>query len=94
MTGVSGAELHIASCVAFVKPDEMEGICRAISATKLAEIPRRDPAGKLVLLFEARNAKSVLDGIDAIRALPGVLAVHLAYQHIEDATALEEEHQP
>ena len=89
-----GTELHIASCVALVRPDDMDGICRAILATKLAEIPRTDPAGKLVLLFEAPTAAGVLDRIDAIRALPGVHAVHLAYQHIEDEAALQEEQKP
>ena len=86
-----GTDLHIASCVAFVRPEDMDSICRSIQATKLAEIPRTDPAGKLVLLFEASTAASVLDRIDAIRALPGVHAVHLAYQHIEDEAALQEE---
>jgi nitrate reductase NapAB chaperone NapD len=28
--------------------------------------------------------------IDAVRALDGVLAVHLAYQHAEDESELEE----
>jgi len=88
------AEVHIASCVAFVRPEDLDNVCRAITATKMAEIPRTDPAGKLVLLFEASTAASVLDRIDAIRALPGVHAVHLAYQHIEDEAALQEEQTP
>src|SRR5262245_13535970 len=73
-------ELHIASCVAFVRQDAIDAVHASITATKLAEIPRADPSGKLVLLFEAPTASAILDRIDAIRALPGVLAVHLAYQ--------------
>ena len=79
------AEVHIASCVAYVKPEAIEGVTRAIHATGLAEVPRHDSAsGKLVLLIERATSGQVMDVIDAIRALEGVLAVHLAYQHSED----------
>lgn len=77
-------DTHIAGCVAYVKPDDAEGIVRAIAATGLAEVPRRDDRGHLVILIEGRSSGQVMDVIDAIRALPGVLAVHLAYQHAED----------
>jgi len=87
-------ELHIASCVAYVRPDAIEETRRAIEATRLAEVPRTDPAGKLILLFERDSRVAIVDAIDAIRALPGVLAVHLAYQHAEDEVALQEEQRP
>jgi len=53
-----------------------------------------EDSGARLALFEASTAASVLDRIDAIRALPGVHAVHLAYQHIEDEAALQEEQKP
>jgi periplasmic nitrate reductase NapD len=87
-------DLHIAGCVAYVKPEAMEGVTRAIHATQLAEVPRQDPAGgKLVLLIERHSTGQVMDVIDAIRALDGVLAVHLAYQHIEDESEMEQRHE-
>lgn len=85
------AEVHIASCVAYVHPDALAGAVRAIRDTGLAEVPRTDDKGRMVVLIEGRSAGDVLDAIDAIRALEGVLAVHLAYQHIED---LDEEPDP
>jgi periplasmic nitrate reductase NapD len=84
------SEVHIASCVAFVLPEAVEGVARAIQATGLAEVPRRDERGRLVVLIERRSAGEVLDVIDAIRALEGVLAVHLAYQHAEPESDLQE----
>lgn len=78
------AETHIAGCVAYVQPDAAEGIVRAIAATGLAEVPERDDKGHLVVLIEGSSTGKVMDVIDAIRALPGVIAVHLAYQHAED----------
>ena len=84
------SDLHIASCVAFVRPEAVESVVRAIAATRIAEVPRHDPGGKLVLLIEATSAARVLDAMDAVRALDGVLAVHLAYQHAEDESDLQE----
>jgi periplasmic nitrate reductase NapD len=83
-------EVHIASCVAYVKPGALEGAVRAIRASGLAEVPRHDERGRLVVLIERRSAGEVLDVIDAIRALDGVLAVHLAYQHAEPETEMQE----
>jgi nitrate reductase NapD len=83
------SEVHIASCVAFARPEAVEGIVKAINATRLAEVPRTDERGRLVILIERGSTAEVLDVIDAIRALDGVLAVHLAYQHSESAAELE-----
>ena len=80
------AELHIASCVAYAAPGAAESVVRAIRATGLAEVPRHDERGRLVILIERETSAQVVDVIDAIRALEGVLAVHLAYQHAEDLT--------
>lgn len=83
------AEIHIASCVGFARPDAVEAVARAIRATGIAEVSRHDERGRMVLLIEADSSARVLDAIDAIRALDGVLAVHLAYQHAEPESELE-----
>ena len=84
------AELHIASCVAFATPEATPEVVRAVRASGLAEVPRHDPRGRLVILIERSTSREVMDVIDAIRALPGVLAVHIAYQHAEEESDLEE----
>jgi nitrate reductase NapAB chaperone NapD len=84
------SEVHIASCVAYARPESTAAIVRAIEGTRLAEVPRQDGRGRMVVLIEGGSAGAVLDAIDAIRALDGVLAVHLAYQHIEDESELQE----
>ena len=53
-------------------------------------MPRHDPSSKVVILIEAPSAARVLDAMDAIRALDGVLAVHLAYQHAESESEMQE----
>ena len=84
------SDLHIAGCVAFVRPEAVEPVVRAIRASAIAEVPRHDPSGKLVILIEGPSAARVLDAMDAIRALEGVLAVHLAYQHAESESEMQE----
>ena len=82
-------EIHIASCVAYTRPEAVEPVVRAIHGTRLAEVPRHDGSGRLVVLIERRSTAEVLDVIDAIRALEGVIAVHLAYQHAESEAEME-----
>lgn len=84
------SEVHIASCVAYTRPESTAAIARAIEGTRLAEVPRQDERGRMVVLIEGRGTADILDAIDAIRALDGVLAVHLAYQHIESEEDMEQ----
>lgn len=84
------SEVHIASCVGYARPEALERIVAAIREQTTAEVPRQDAQGRLVILIEGGSAAAVLDTIDRIRALDGVLAVHLAYQHIEPESEFEE----
>jgi nitrate reductase NapAB chaperone NapD len=77
-------EVHIASCVAYTRPETTAAVKRAIERAGIAEVPRHDGNGRLVLLIERASAGEVMDVIEAVRALEGVIAVHLAYQHAED----------
>jgi nitrate reductase NapD len=84
------SEVHIASFVAYARPEAADGIERAIAATGIAEVARRDDRGRLVVLVEAATSGRVLDAMEAIRGLEGVLAVHLAYQHAESESEMQE----
>ena len=84
------ADLHITSAIAYVRPGTCAAIAAAIRNANLAEVARTDPRGRLVLLLERPSTGAILDSLDAVRSLPGVLAVHLVYQHAEDSSVLEE----
>ena len=87
------SEVHITSCVGYARPEALEAVVRAIRDTGIAEVPRHDANGRFILLIERPGTGQVLDVIDAVRALEGVLAVHMAYQHVEDEAELEEPHE-
>jgi len=85
------ADIHITSAIAFARPEGAEALAALIERSGHAEVARVDAArGRIVLLLERPSTKAVLDSLDAVRELPGTLAVHLVYQHAEDASVLEE----
>jgi nitrate reductase NapD len=83
-------EIHIASCVVHARPESLDATAAQIRAVNLAEVAASDPVGRLVILLERSSAGEVLDAIDAIRGLPGVIAVNLVYQHAEDEHVMQE----
>ncbi len=83
-------EAHIVSAVVHARADRVAQIAEHIRTRKLAEVPALDARGRLVVVLEAASAGAVLDTIEELRALPGVIAVNLVYQHTEDAQVLEE----
>ena len=83
-------EVHIASCVVYARPEAIERTIASMREARLAEVHATDPRGRIVIVLEGPGDASIVDAIEAIRALPGVLAVHLVYQHCEEEKALQE----
>ena len=85
MTGI-----HVAGCVGLCRAESLDAVVDAITRGGLAEVSRTDPSGRIVLLVERSSDREVMNAIDAVRDLPGLIALHLAYQHSEEATEPEE----
>ena len=83
-------ELHIASFIVQVRPDAAAGIESALQRLPSAEIAARE-GGKLIVLVEAPASRDVMAVVDALRDVPGVLAVNLVYHHAEARDLLNEE---
>jgi nitrate reductase NapD len=84
------AETHLASVLVHARGDAIPLLRSTIAADPAIEIGgERD--GKLVLLVECRGDRALLDRIDAIHALPGVLSAVLVYHQVESPDALDEE---
>ena len=84
------AELHIASCVARVRPEAMAAAIERIEAVIGCAVSARDAIGKVVIVIEGASTGNLLDQMDHIRTIPGVLNVEMVYQHAEEESVMKE----
>jgi nitrate reductase NapD len=83
-------EAHIASLLVHVRPEAEAAVRATLAADPAIEVAgARD--GKLVLVVEAAHERALVQRIDALHALPGVLGAVLVYHQVERAGALDEE---
>lgn len=84
-------EVHIAGIVIFALPEHITATKVNITSLPAAEIHAISTDGKLIVTLEAESTRHILDLMDTIRALPGVVDVALVYQHAEPSADLEQE---
>jgi nitrate reductase NapD len=87
-------DIHIAGALIHSRPLNLLQVIRAIGSIGGAEVYQSSSDGKIVVVVEAATGKQVLDVLDAIRVLPGVLNVSLVYQHAEPASSMQQELNP
>lgn len=75
-------ELHIAGVVVYARA-HLDDACEAISRMAGARVHGASPEGKLVVTLEAHTTAAILDRMDEMRGLRGVVDVALVYQHAE-----------
>ena len=81
-------EVHIASFIVRHQPAATDAIERLVEGWPGLEIALREP-GRCILLHESGGTRRLLDCIDAVQGLPGVVSVNLVYHHAEPRGALE-----
>lgn len=84
MVELMSAQLHTSSVVVHGKPAEIDAISRSIENLPGAEVHGRSDQGKLVVTLEAATEQDLLERIDAINHLRGVLSVALVFHHVEE----------
>jgi len=90
-TSFMSREVHIAGIVVHAAPEAGNAIQAAVSLIPHAQVHATAADGRMVVTLETGGTRETLDQMDAIRAMSGVLAVSLVYQHAEPAAALDEE---
>ena len=88
MTTASAVEVHIASFVVQHRPDAAPALAAKIRESGDMELARSGEFRSIVLC-ECENQYAILDRIDELRAISGVLNVLLVYHHAEPREALE-----
>ena len=79
----SESEVHISSLVVHALPEGLERVTAEIAESTCASVEVQDASGKLVVLLETANQKEVLDQIERINKIDGVISASLIYHHID-----------
>ncbi|WP_133407241.1 chaperone NapD [Parashewanella tropica] len=75
-------ELHVCSLVVQVKPERMPEVRQAIMVIKDTELSVNNEI-KLVVVIEGKGRKQVMECVDEINAIPGVISTSVVYQQSE-----------
>ena len=78
--------LHIASLVVLARPELFEAVKANLRLLKGLELHQQSPAGKLVVVLETEDESQILDCIQQIGNLPGVLNAALIYHEVLEDT--------
>jgi nitrate reductase NapD len=78
-------EWHVSGLMVQVRPDKIPLVIPALLAIPGTEIPAQDEQqGKLAVVMQAEHSRGLLDKIESVRNLEGVLAVSLVYHQLDE----------
>jgi periplasmic nitrate reductase NapD len=84
-------ELHISSLVVHARPDVADAVARQVTELPGAEVHQRVPTGKLIVTLETANTSEIMDRLEAINEMPGVISTALVYHQWEPVSTAESE---
>ncbi|SEM47888.1 periplasmic nitrate reductase chaperone NapD [Pseudomonas sp. ok272] len=76
--------LHIASLVVLARPELFDAVKANLRLLDNLELHHESTVGKLVVVLEARHEDQILQRIEQISNLPGVLNAALIYHELLD----------
>jgi len=76
------AILHIASLLVHARPELFEAVKANLRHLDGLELHQESPLGKLVVVLETEHESQILQRIDQISSLPGVLNAALVYHEL------------
>lgn len=76
-------ELHISSLIVHIRPEKLQEIAISINLLAGAELITMSPIGKAVVVLEAPNQRVIMEVIDKINTLDGVINTGLVYHEFE-----------
>lgn len=82
--------IHIASFVVQHRADALDALDQALSTLDCVQLAARE-GSRSVLLAESASEGALLDQIDTLRQIDGVLAINLVHHHAESETELQQE---
>jgi periplasmic nitrate reductase NapD len=74
--------LHIASLLVHARPELFEAVKTNLRLLDGLELHQESPLGKLVVVLETEHEQQILERIEQISNLPGVLNAALVYHEV------------
>lgn len=84
-------EIHIAGALVHVRPSLSLSACAQMALLAQVEVMQSSPEGRVVIVLEAPSAREIVELLERVHGIEGVLNVVLVYQHAESAAAMLEE---
>ncbi len=82
-------EAHIVSFVVYHRAEAAPALRDAVAALAGAELAAQEET-RAILLHECGGTRELLDCMDAVQAVPGVIGLNLVYHHAGPRSALED----
>jgi periplasmic nitrate reductase NapD len=84
--------MNLSSILIFTSPDNLQTVHANLCALPGVEVHYQcHDTGRLVVIQEAPDNKSEMDGLQRIKALPQVIAAEMVYHHVDDNTGHNEQ---
>lgn len=74
--------LHIASLLVHCRPELFEAVKQNLALLPGVELHQESAAGKVVVVLETEHENQILDAINHIQQMPGVLNAALIYHEL------------
>jgi nitrate reductase NapD len=84
------AECHISSVLVHVRPELQDQSAKQIDRLRGVELQQPRSAGKLIATIETASTMEIVDRIEEIQRLPGVIAVTLVFHQWEAGAVASE----
>lgn len=84
-------ELHVSSIVVQARADAIDDIASSIACMPGAEIHQRIAGTKLIVTLETAGTGEIMECMERIDDLPGVITAALVYHHWEPVSEAESE---
>ena len=75
---------HITSLIVHAKPSSLQSVLDQVRQLPSAEVHTGEPANKFIVLLETKDEQQILEAIDRIQGITGVLNASMVYHHIDD----------
>ncbi|MEJ6121826.1 chaperone NapD [Vibrio sp. 2-Bac 85] len=79
-------ELHVSSLIVHVKSEQILDLTNSIKTMSRAELVTVTEHGKAIVIIEAANQRQIMECIDQINDIDGVVHTSLVYHEFEKST--------